>query len=91
MTRFGILGAVLAVLWLGPAAEAAEDDGIWLDISGCKIWIKDQRATLDTQWDGTCRLGKATAVGSFTRRYEDAQSGTVVERVLLQSLEGLLE
>ena len=88
MTRFGILGAVLAVLWLGPAAAAAEDDGIWLDISGCKIWIKDQRATIDTQWDGTCRLGKATAVGSFTRRYEDAQSGIVVETYTGRWIEG---
>ncbi len=88
MTRFGILGAVLAVLWLSPTAAAAEDDGIWLDISGCKIWIKDQRATIDTQWDGTCRLGKATAVGSFIRRYEDAQSGTVVETYTGRWIEG---
>ena len=53
-----------------------------------KSGFKAKRAAIDTQWDGTCRLGKATAVGSFTRRYQDAQSGTVVETYTGRWIEG---
>lgn len=92
MTRFGILGAVLAVLWLWPApamaGAEAEADGIWLDILGCKIWVKDKQATIDTQWEGTCRLGKATAIGSFTRKFKDDQSRIVVETYTGRWIEG---
>ena len=92
MTRLGILGAVLAVLWLWPApagaAAEADEDGIWLDIFGCKIWVKDKRATIDTKWEGTCRLGKATAIGSFTRKYKDADARIVVETYTGRWIEG---
>ncbi len=57
MMRLGILGAVLAILWPwlwpAPAGAAADEDGVWLDIFGCRIWVKDKRATIDIQWDGT--------------------------------------
>ena len=67
MTRLGILGAVLAVLWLwpapAPAGAAADADGIRLATSGSKTWVTDKRATIATPWQGACRRGTARAGG----------------------------
>ncbi len=78
MWRRTVFLAILTLIWLGTLAPtSAQEDGIWLDVWGCKIWVKDKRATISTAWDGSCRLGKAQAKGTFARTFK-AEDGLVL-------------
>ncbi len=89
MPRLTILLALTALFWLGAAtATSAQDDGIWLDVWGCKIWVKHKRATISTEWDGTCRLGKAQAKGTFARTFKSEGDVVVTETYVGTWIEG---